>query len=472
MKFAISFFTALLIAVGALLFMQYQVYSSQDIPTNEAYHYSQEIEITYRAGSLDVRHHFKNLPSDKIEIVWPATAIDRQCFLESENSCVRLSEDKTVFEAGEKQAQSISYVVPVEGGLTSPKLLKNVFALLQNGDVKFSTVHISTDNTIAGQWVTGVPIIGQQSLSLVNYTMFSGTGPVRDLFWQTGGVVLQKKTDSISIYATSGLTAEMNDIVNTLAQLSDEHIAVIEGASSIEAHRMLFISDLTIEALQKEVIMTQIEALYDFGDSPLWLKHVVAQAVSGETFGTPRALEVAAQLAELFDEKMRADWVSRMKALEGQSVSAKVLDEQLTAVIGSYTEYFSMNMDTEQTYPFMVHEHRNVYVNGVLAENIDTVLYESRILYKADPLLQSIGYTTSVGPNGYYANSETRTFRFPNSEHGFYVFNQRRYNITSAPLQIIAGTYFIEEMWMQRLFLVELTKDDETIQITTTAQQD
>jgi len=68
-------------------------------------------------------------------------------------------------------------------------------------------------------------------------------------------------------------------------------------------------------------------------------------------------------------------------------------------------------------------------------------------------------------------NSETRVFRFPEAEHGFYVFNQRRYNTTSSPLSVVAGDYYIEEAWLQRLFLVDLQKDEQSIRITTAAQQ-
>ena len=82
MKIALSLFTTLSVIVGAMLFMQYQVYSEQETPTNKEFSYSQEIEITYREGSLDIRHHFENLPNDALEIVWPESAVDRNCFLE------------------------------------------------------------------------------------------------------------------------------------------------------------------------------------------------------------------------------------------------------------------------------------------------------------------------------------------------------------------------------------------------------
>ena len=146
--------------------------------------------------------------------------------------------------------------------------MKNVFASLQNGDVQFSTVHISTDSTVAGQWVTGLPLIGQQSLALVNYSMFSGKGPIRDLYWQTDSLVLQKKTDTLSLYAKGNISAEISKWMDELPMLTEDHIAIVGGVNQKEeGYRMLFMPELTVDALSKEVLMKQIESSYDFGSS-------------------------------------------------------------------------------------------------------------------------------------------------------------------------------------------------------------
>ena len=472
MKIALSLFTTLSVIVGAMLFMQYQVYSEQETPTNKEFSYSQEIEITYREGSLDIRHHFKNLPNDSVEIVWPESAVDRNCFLEMEYSCTRLNDNKTEFESGENRSQSISYIIPLEDGLTSEKLMNNIYASLKSGSVKYSTVHISTDSSVRGQWVTGLPQIGQQSLALVNYSMFRGTGQVRDLYWQESGLALQKKTDTLSIYANTNISVELGQTVDKLNEFGDEHIAIIQpnNIGLQKGYRMVFLPELTTATLQKEVLMAQVELLYTFVDSPVWLKNVIAMNLSGETFGTPRALAVVDTLMNEMTEEQQADWSSRIEGLKGKKVSPAILDEELSAVFGNHTEYLSMNVDAEETYPFMFNDQRDVYVNGVLTEEIDVILHEGKVLYTADALLHDIGYTTSVGSNGYYVNGETRVFRFPNAEHDFYVFNQRRYNTNTSPLSIIASTYYIEETWLQRLFLVDLQKDEQSIRITTTAK--
>ena len=94
------------------------------------------------------------------------------------------------------------------------------------------------------------------------------------------------------------------------------------------------------------------------------------------------------------------------------------------------------------------------------------IFKDGQVLYSADTLLSHLGYETRVGENGYYANNEIRQFRFP-MDHGFYVYNQRRYNTVSQPIKEIAGKYYIEESWLQKLFMVEIVKKKDSISIKT-----
>ena len=468
MKMAVSIFSFLAILIGAVLFMQFQVYSDEVSSIETGYNYSQEIEIVYRGESLDIRQHFKNLPTEEIAIQWPKNATNPNCFIDTEHSCARLSEDSSKFKEGETRAQSISYVIPLKDGLQSRKLMKNVFATLKNGDVQFSTLHISTEPDVTGQWVTGLPLIGKQNLSLVNYTMFSGKGAVKDLFWQAGGFDLQNQSDVLSIYSKSPLKAAFYDKLAKVNFLNDEHLAVINGTNvdGLEGYRMLFLPNVTVAKVQQEVIITQLESTYEFGDSPNWIKELVASYLTGTVFGSEKTKEVAATITAQMTDEQLVNWNERLQALEGQKMNAQVLDEQLSEILGASTKYVTMNVQVEDSYPFLFNDPRDIYLDLHKQEAIQVVLKDGEVLYSADSLMNALGYDVKIGENGYYVTSETRAFRFPN-ESGFYVFNQRRYNTVSQPFKIVAGQYFIEEAWLQRLFLVDLKKSDNRITIST-----
>ena len=146
-----------------------------------------------------------------------------------------------------------------------------------------------------------------------------------------------------------------------------------------------------------------------------------------------------------------------------------MLDAEISAVLGASTAYLTMNTQSKESFPFLFNDPRDIYVDTNKNETVQVILKDGQILYSAEPLLNALGYEVKVGPNGYYVNSETRVFRFP-KKPGFYVFNQRRYNTVSEPLKIVAGEYFIEESWLKRLFLVDITKSDNRITITSTAK--
>lgn len=466
MKYAISFFAILLLAVCALLFFQYQVYSDQLETEDGDFSYTQEIEITYRGGSLDIRHHFHNLSNQEIDITWPNRAVSTDCFLDGKTSCDRLKEDKTGFSGGEARNASLSYVIPLDGKLQSRELYKDVFVALKNGQATYSTVHITTDNTIKGHWVTGLPLVGTQSLSLVNYAMFSGTGPVSEMYWHSGEMALQEPSPHLSVYSKKALGANIQKQLKSLHYLDEDHLVIVQGKtrSGEQGERIIFMEELSAKAINKSVLLFQVKNQYNFSDSPKWVRDVVASFLSNTTVGSNKSIEMVNTLKGMLTEQQQQDWIEQLHRLTGEKLTTKRLDALLSSVFGVSTNYFEMNGSTENIYPLLFIDGRDISVEDKLQEEAVIVLKDGKILYLLNPVLSSLGYQTKVGKNGYYAKSATQNFRFP-LNYGFYVHNQQRYNTVSEPLTIIEGEYYMEELWLQRLFNVEIQKNEETVTV-------
>lgn len=469
MKYAVGFFTILVFIISGTLFFQYQVYSDKHSADKGEFFYTQEIEIEYRNGSLDIRQHFKNLPKQTVNINWPSLATSPDCFIESESSCKRLNEDFTKFNESEIVSQSISYIIPLEGGLKNNQLLKDIFATLENGNVSHSTVHITTDNTILGQWVTGLPLVGQQSLTLVNYAMFSGKGPVTELFWENNQLTLQHSSKEVSIFSPNPVPSEVIKELDKMPFLNENHLSIIDGEniSKLQGKRILFVNDISLQSLQQNVILYQVRNLYNFDDSPQWVVEMVASFITDLTFENDKAKAIVDTLTARMTNIQLENWKQQLRDLEGEKVTTVVLDETLSNVMNNHTEYFTLNLTSQGEFPFLYNDRREIYVNGYLKDDIDVIFKDGQILYSAKNLLGHLGYQSQEGQNGYYVNNEVRSFRFP-PEHKFYVYNQRRYNTVSDPIVNIAGYYFIEESWLQKLFLVDIEKSESTITIKST----
>lgn len=471
MKFAISIFSMLLVVIGAMLFVQFQVYSDHEQVMEREFHYTQEIEIEYRGDSLDVRHHFKNLPESKVEIVWPSLAVDAGCFLEQEHSCNRLNEAKTTFKAGENHAQSLSYVIPLNGQLQSDKMLENVFATLNLGDTSYTTVHITTDPNVTGTWVTGLPIIGQQQLSLVNYTMFAGEGGVEDIYWMKQGAAYTKKTDEYSIYATNAINDVQTKVVDQLSVLNEEHIAVVQTPNmpAVDGYRMVFVPELTNHAIKYRATVAHLNDVYDFKEVPNWVKQVIASVLAGQVFGEDKAVRVFNELNSTLTAEQMSEFKEQLRELEQSEVTIADLDTALSSVLSGYTKYFALNNASDVLYPIVYNDPRLIELDGEETDALHVILSDGSVLYPADALLRQLGYTTSVGANGYYITKEGHAYRFPKDEHHFYVYNNQRFNLSTVPFHEVAGIRYVEESWAQRLFSVDIEKFDDKISITTTA---
>lgn len=466
MKYAISFFIVLLLIVSGLIFFQFQVYSNNPDVAEEKFSYTQEIEINYRGDSLDIRQHFKNLPNKEINIKWPNHAINPDCFIESEQTCERISEDKTKFNASDARSQSVSYVIPLDGGLKSKQLMKDIFVTLQNGTVTYSTVHITTDSNLGGQWVTGLPLIGEQSLTLVNYVMFSGPGNISEMYWQQDDMDVQYTSDIVSIYSSTKIDKQLNDQLENMQFLSEEHFAIVQGnnLSNEQGKRILFVKDLSGEGLNNSIFLSQVDSLYDFGDSPSWVKEVVAAFLSGSIAGENKASQIVNTLMNEMSDAQLESWLQKLQDLKGSKITSTVLDKLLSETLNMHTDYFVSNETTEGVYPLLFTDDRKLYVNQNMTEDVKIVYKDGLLYYSSKDILNLLGYEVSEGPNGYYVDNKLRSFRFP-EEYNFYVFNQRRFDIISNPFIEIASEKFIEEAWLQRLFLVEIEKTENEIYV-------
>lgn len=466
MKYIVSFFSLLVIVISGMLFFQFHVYSNQEEREQGPFSYTQEIEIVYRGESLDIRHHLRNLPNQTININWPKQSVSPDCFIETENSCSRLSEDYSQFLAEDIQSQSISYIIPLEGGLKPNQLLKDIFVTLNNGNVSYSTVHITTEQQIAGEWVTGLPLVGKQSLSLVNYAMFSGTGPVNELYYHSNQLQLQNKADFISLYSINSVPNEFIEQLNEMKFLNDEHISIVHEPSltGVQGKRILFTKNLSLESIHEDVILTQFRTKYQLEELPKWVSEVLVSFLTDNTIGGEKAKEITMTLKNRMTSEQLDRWIEKLHDLEGVTITAQLLDEQLSEVFSNYTQYFQSNVSTNEVYPLLFNDHRQIIVNASLKDDVEVIFKDGQVLYSADSLLTHLGYTVEKGEKGYYVNNEVRKFRFPQN-HGFYVYNERRYNTVSEPIKIVAGKYYIEESWLQKLFFVEINKKPDSISI-------
>lgn len=470
MKFAASFFSILLFINGIMLTFQYHVYSDQLKEENKTIHYNQDIDIVYREGKLIVHHHLSALPEDNLKFVWPTRSVNKACSPRDKTKCNRLNKTLTGLEKGKTDEQTVTYTIKVpKNGLVSGQILRNVFLTVQNGTPVHTTVHITDETRSGGQWITGLPeVVNSKSMVLVQYSMFSGNGPVTSLYWQKKGMKKVFENNQITLYGINNISGDLVKSLKGL-QLEDfEHVAIIEtNQKKISSGRILFTSEINEKTVEQKVILSQIYQMYKFNRSPSWTPAIVASFLTNRTIGSVKTQKMIAVLKDYMDEQQLAQWKTGLEKLKGKEITATSLDQVLSKSLNLKTSFFDMNANNGNAIaPLLFEDKRPVYINQSQQKNLKVILKDGRILYAIKPILQKLGYSSQIGQHGYYVKNSSRSFRFPMDEP-FYVYNDHRYNIMSQPVEKYGNDYYIEEAWLVRLFLVNVEKSDNRIDINT-----
>lgn len=467
MKIAFSLFSILLFINTILLFFQYQVYSSSWSNEQVSYTYAQEVNITYRENRFYVRHHFHSLPDESVKITWPLKSENRACYVEDDESCSRLSKDLISFNKGKATNQTISYEIPVKEPLTEQRLWKGVFAFLSGGSAGASIVHVTDESKAGGMWLTGLPAIGKESLSLVDYTLFNGKGTIGDLYWQKPAFAAVYKDHQLSVYADKPLDDKTKLALANSDFPDSTHIAVIESENGVglQANRLVFIPTTKLPDFEEEIWVRNVQSQYSFSANTSFSLETIASFLANRPIGSKKGKDMYESLITYMTKSQKEAWVEKLQQWKGQMISPKLLDDLLSDILSVKTSFFQLNEQfANDQFPLLFEETRTVYINEHEKNAMNIIFNDGRVLYSVDPMLTMFGYTMKQGDNGYYIENAAKSFRFPLDE-AFYVFNERRYEALSQPIEKLGEAYYIEESWLIRLFLVDIQKEESRINI-------
>ncbi|MFJ8066226.1 hypothetical protein ACIQYS_16615 [Psychrobacillus sp. NPDC096426] len=467
MKFVISFLTMLLVVVNSvLLLFQYQVYSSSLEEEEQSFYYEQEVQMNFKSDRVIVKQHFSHLPKEQMTITWPISSENRSCDLSTSDSCSRLSDDLTVFQDGESSKQSVSYEIPLVDGLTDGKLFSGFLAKIEKGGVSYTTLHVTDELKRGGMWVSGLPVIGNTSLNLIDYTLSYGSGNIADLYWQQEIIPVKFENDYFTVHSNEDLSEEVRARLEQLNIPNSKHMTLLfaENKNNIKSSRIAFMAGKDIESIERELIVKNVQLHYGLNENSPLLAEVVSSFLMDIPIGTEKSIWMYETLKNYFTASQLSEWKTTLT--KNHRLSAEELDKSLSEIIDFKTSFFQLNNKAEsEKFPLLFEDPRTVSVNGLEQQEVKLFIKDGKILYAAEPLLTTLGYSLNNTDKGLYVQNDSRAFRFPIQEP-FYVLNEKRYDAMSEPFERIGSEFYIEEAWMIRLFLLNLEKQEDRINIT------
>lgn len=470
MKIVISFLSMLLIVTNSvLLLFQYHVYSSGLEEEGQVFSYEQEIEMKFQTNKIIIKQHFSNLPQEQMTISWPISSENRSCELTLTDSCNRISEDLASFKEDETSKQSISYEIPLVDGLKEGQAITGFLAKIEKGSVSNTTLHLTDTVKRGGMWISGLPIIGNASLELIDYTLFLGKGSISELYWQKDAIPVKYENEYLTVHTNDELSEDVRTLLNQLNIPNSEHITVLftENKQDVKSSRIAFIQNSDISSIEREIIVKNIQAKYGLSlDNPL-IAEVLSSFLMDSPIGSEKSKWMYETLKNYFTESQLSEWKSALQ--KNKKLNAEQIDKMLSKIIDYKTSFFVLNeQNGVEHFPLLLEDSRTVFINELQQEKLSVLYKDGKVLFAAEPLLTELGYTLNDTDKGLYVQNATRAFRFPIQEP-FYVLNEKRYDAMSEPFERIGAEFYIEEAWMIRLFLLNVEKEEKRINITQSA---
>lgn len=463
LKIIIRTIVLLVIVNIALLYIHYSQLADASGKTVKESRYVQEIEVINRAEALIVKHHFRELNSNRHEIVLPVGSTNLTCFLENETSCKRINENVTAFLEGEQSEQSISYEIPKDGPMDTRKLFKEPFASLKNETPIATTLHITDETGIGGMWLSGLQLVGNKKMELIDYSLFKGQGQITDLYWQKNAVPIAYKGKYLSVYGDRVDEKLVDELDSDFSDLKVHHLDIVldKSGDTLKSDRFI-LSNEPVSALTNEVLEKGVRSQFRIPEVESFSANLLASILLEAPTGTTKTKEAYVSLRSVLSEKQFTTLKTQVNENRGNTIDAAAIDKMISQISGMSTSFVQKNI--EGNYPFLFEDSRVVELGGKVQEDLRVIVKDKQTFYPIEQLLTSFGYKVSANDKSLYIESASEKYRF-SLRDPFYVLNEKKYTLREAPYELFGEDYYFDEDALRRLFHLSIQKSENTITI-------
>ncbi|MFJ7933031.1 hypothetical protein [Sporosarcina sp. NPDC096371] len=467
MKFIARTVAILLVVNLLLIYMHYKQAEDVIAKEPETLMYHQEIEVINRQDALYVRHHFSGLPQRRLEIVWPEVSVERSCYPVTATSCDYLDDNLTAFLDENNGQQSLSYKISKEGSMQQAALFLEPFASLHGATATSTLFHMTDETGIGGMWVNGLEQVGAKKMDLIDYAFFNGSGEVKDLYWQQNSVPLLYEGERLTVYGEKGDAGRFKAFDKVLKDIGASHLTIVMDHTNIavQSQRFVVTGNEDIDQVIDQSFRSAMHAHFSIPQNERLIAEVMASILGNKATGTEQSRQAYEKLIAALTVEELERLKESLSHKSGQKMNASVLDDMIGKVVGLKTSFFTTTLQDEVAdYPFLFEDTREFQVDGTSQAGIRIIVKDGKVLYPAKAILSLADYSFTTNEQSIYIVNDSRQFRFPKKEL-FYVYNDRKFDVITAPFEVIAGEVYFEENWFKRLFLFKIEKTADTIDI-------
>ncbi|MGM7635950.1 stalk domain-containing protein [Bacillus sp. Hm123] len=461
-KKSLLFSLLLMIISGGIIFLQWNGYkgSSKVLDDNEL---EQEIQIVYSEKGFAIQQTFHHLQIDKPQtLIFPIDAKEMRCETkEGECSLNGLS----ALITPKDHTFTVSYTLHSPPAKSS-MLLTNWFVKVKEAEIEKTSIYLTDKKLRTGNWYSGLKDTGGQKKNLINYYEFQGNGGADALYWQSSPLVKVKAGVNVALYMPSEIKAPMDSLKNLAIPKRKTIIVTNQHPAYSSDHFHILNNSKQLAELINTIQLNDMKNKYRFKESEEWLAEVMISLELNHAFGSQKSQKMYQSLQQQLTPEEQAAYKAEILQMKDEAMTAEQLDRMLSRVKGLETHFFQENHKAKDvTKSLVFKDTRSVIVNGKVM-TFKAINQKGALLFPFQPTLRQLGFDVKVLSNGrsLLVNKGADTYRFDLDHHRFIV-NEEDYGLYENALVTYNGELYIEDSWLQKIFLVAVSEQNDQILI-------
>ncbi|WP_050181545.1 stalk domain-containing protein [Domibacillus robiginosus] len=423
----------------------------------------QTIEIDVERSGFTVKQTLYSIPEEtSLAMKLPADAKEVLC--SKGDICITGSQSGTMTVQG-KQA-SIYYKIPA--ALSSQSFLLNNWQASFDKITPAKTTLFITDHTKrGGQWISSIDQKAVKQLSEIDFYSFEGEAERPPLFWQKEPLK-ESRFSGVTVYArdTVQLRDGSMDLPFSSEELAPQTVVISSSIKPQQLEGLTFVKQPSeLNTIRTNAIYTYVKKHFIFPKHEQWMTSVLAVSLFNAKPMYMKAAEMNKQITAVLTAKEEKEWKAALMELKGKEVNIDKLDETLSAVKGEQTHFFKENKNSHSpSGPLVFWDGRPVTVEDQPV-NFHLKTKNGLLYIPLEDAAASLGFAVqNAAPQQWVMKKGAHIYQFDLSQNEVRL-NGHPYPLYENALERIGDITYIDKIWFQKIFLVEVKESKKAIEL-------
>ncbi|RSD28133.1 stalk domain-containing protein [Mesobacillus subterraneus] len=461
-KAAALIISGLLIIISGMILWQWLSFTKEkaNLAAEPSATISQEIIVKVDGTGLKVKQVFIGLNRDRsyaVDIPLPAKAVE--CTGIEKEPC-----DKNM-EALPKGTK-LQFQYEIENAAGIQLLLNEWLISLKDEDVTQTKIEVIDQLHRKGTWASGLPLKGYKQTELLHYYVFEGAMANPALYWQEKPLAKLSSQRGIHFYTPS----KQQEIYKfeSLANFEDSHLSVVLGDDKRIVHGkglLLAGNSMSKQELEHQLAISLLSSRFpEIAEGEAWVLEALASLITDVEPVDRKSKTAVSELRSVFSGEELKEFVDSLS--EG-GLTFAMLDQRLSSIKGMETKFFAMNRNKDPgLFPMLFLDSRNVVINGNTISEAGVIMKDQRNLFPLEKTMEILGFKTEASPDRQFLTITSGNSHYTfNLKNKTFIFNGESFGLLEKPFHSINGHFFIEKKWLNAIFKVNITEDEESIRL-------